>query len=206
MKRLYQGLNRRLAKTRGEKGGKFGEGKDLLPFELYHAICIWLVVDELKECIFAHCFLTLTWNLMCRSKNMLYINQRHLSWSSNTMAVNFAHTKSSMEGLDAGHKWHIYAKPKIAKICAVLSTGRYLAAFPAKSADYLAASASKTGFVSCSNQFLKNTRNKSCGWASILILLACTQSKKEQQPTAVPKLQGGRPMLQFATEQDGHLV
>jgi hypothetical protein len=35
MKRLYQGLNRRPAKARGEKGGRLGEGWDLLPFELY---------------------------------------------------------------------------------------------------------------------------------------------------------------------------
>jgi hypothetical protein len=53
------------------------------------------------------------------------------------MEVNFAHTKSSMEGSDAGHKQHIYANPKMPKICAVLSTGRYLAAFPAESAGRL---------------------------------------------------------------------
>jgi hypothetical protein len=137
MKRLYQGLNRRSVRARGENGGKLGEGKDPLPSELCRAICTWLLADGSKESIFAHCFLTLTWNLMCRSKNTVCINRRHLSWSGDAMAVNFAHTKSNMEGSDAGHKRHIYANPKMAEICSVLSTGRYLAAFPAEASGRL---------------------------------------------------------------------
>jgi hypothetical protein len=137
MKRLHQGLNRRSAKARGENGGKLGEGKDPLPFELHRAICTWLLADGSKESVFAHCFLTLTWNLMCRSKNTVYINRRHLSWSGDAMAVNFAHTKSNMEGSDAGHKRHICANPKMPEICSVLSAGRHLAAFPAEASGRL---------------------------------------------------------------------
>jgi hypothetical protein len=130
LKRLFKGLNRTSAKARGATGARLGEGKDPLPFELYRAICKWLLEDESKESIFLHCFLTLTWNLMCRSRNTVYVHRQHLAWTGDAMTIKFAHTKKDMAGLDGGHKRHIYANPNMPEICAVLSTSRYLLQFP----------------------------------------------------------------------------
>jgi hypothetical protein len=93
LKRLYKGLNRTSAKARGATGARLGEGKDPLPFELYRAICKWLLEDYAKESIFLHCFLTLTWNLMCRSRNTVYVHRQHVSWTGDAMTIKFAHTK-----------------------------------------------------------------------------------------------------------------
>jgi hypothetical protein len=67
MKRYMAGLKNTSAAARGEKGGKLGEGKEPLPFEVYRALCKWLLEEGDAESIFGHCFLTTTWNLMCRS-------------------------------------------------------------------------------------------------------------------------------------------
>jgi hypothetical protein len=131
MKRLYQGLKRRSARARGAAGKKLGEGKDPMPFELYQALCKWLLEDDSKESIFGHCFLTLTWNLMCRSKNTVCINRQHISWHGDAMTVKFSHSKKDMEGKDSGKKRHIYANSEMPEICCPTSLGRYLAAFPA---------------------------------------------------------------------------
>jgi hypothetical protein len=130
LKGLYKGLNRTSAQARGKSGARLGEGKDPLPFELYRAICVWLLEDGSKESIFVHCFLTLTWNLMCRSRNTVTVHRQHISWTGDAMSIKFAHTKKDMEGLDGGHKRHIYANPNMPEICAILSTSRYLIQFP----------------------------------------------------------------------------
>ena len=130
MKRLYQGLKRRSARSRGAAGKKLGEGKDPMPFELYQALCKWLLEDDSKESIFGHCFLTMTWNLMCRSKNTVGINRQHIGWHGDAMTVKFSHSKKDMEGKDSGKKRHVYANPEMPEICCPTSTGRYLAAFP----------------------------------------------------------------------------
>jgi hypothetical protein len=130
MKRLYQGLKRRSARSRGAAGKKLGEGKDPMPFELYQALCKWLLEDDSKESIFGHCFLTMTWNLMCRSKNTVGINRQHIGWHGDAMTVKFSHSKKDMEGKDSGKNRHVYANPEMPEICCPTSTGRYLAAFP----------------------------------------------------------------------------
>jgi hypothetical protein len=76
------GLKNTSAKACGEKGAKLceqiGEGKEPLPFEVYRAICKWLLEEGDAESIFGHCLLTSTWNLMCRSRNTVYVCLEHM--------------------------------------------------------------------------------------------------------------------------------
>ncbi len=124
------GLKNTSAKAHGTKGVKLGEGKDPLPFELYHAICHWLLQNESTESVFAHCFLTMTWNLMCHSKNTVKIQNAHISWIGDALAVQFAHSKTDQMGSTSGWKHHIYANLTMPEICAVLSYAMYRQTFP----------------------------------------------------------------------------
>ena len=128
--KLFKGLKKKSAKARGTKGMPLGEGKEPLPFELYRAICTWLLEDGSSEAIFAHAFLTTTWNLMCRSVNTVYIRREHVSWVGDSMVMQFPTTKKDKLGRLAGQKRHIYANPDMPEICNVTSIARYLLAFP----------------------------------------------------------------------------
>jgi hypothetical protein len=111
MKEVMSGLKNTAATSRGHRGVRLSEGKEPLPFEVYCALCKWLQEDGSNESIFGHCFLTLTWNLMCRSKNTIFIQREHIGWSGDAMTIQFAHSKTDREGQDAGNKRHVYANP-----------------------------------------------------------------------------------------------
>jgi hypothetical protein len=62
------GLKNTPAAACGGKGSKLGMGKShCLPFEVYQALCKWLLKEGDADSIFGHCFLITTWNLMCQS-------------------------------------------------------------------------------------------------------------------------------------------
>ena len=64
-----------------------------------------MMADGSKEAIFAHIFLTLTWNLVCHSKNTVFIHRNHISWDHDDLCM------TDIVGNDAKHKQHIYANP-----------------------------------------------------------------------------------------------
>jgi hypothetical protein len=130
MKQGMMGLKNKSAEARGDKGSKLSEGKEPMPFEVYRAICKWLIEDGSAESMFGHCFLTLTWNLMCRSRNTVYIRLEHMGWENDAMTIQFAHTKTDRAGEDAGNKCHIFANPDTPEICPILSLGCYRLSFP----------------------------------------------------------------------------
>jgi hypothetical protein len=130
MKRCMTGLKNTSAAARGEKGSKLGEGKEPMPFEVYRALCKWMLEDGSSEMIFGHCFLTTTWNLMCRSRNTVFVRLEHMGWQNDAMTIQFAHTKTDREGKDAGFKRHVYANPDEPVVCNILSVARYRMAFP----------------------------------------------------------------------------
>lgn len=124
------GLKKKAAAARGETGAKPCEGKRPLPFQVYCAICRWFLEDGSKDSIFAHCFITMTWNLMCRSHNTVTVRLEHMGWENDAMTVQFARTKTSREGHDAGFMRHLYANPATPEICVLLSVSRYRLVFP----------------------------------------------------------------------------
>ncbi len=133
LKELYKGLVRGHADEKQKKGGRLAEGKDPMSFRLYKTLCNLMIRDSSKEAIFAHPFLTLTWNLICRSKNTVNIHMNHISWSCDTMTIKFAHTKTDVAGEQQAYSRHIYANPYDPDICAISALAKYLSCFPPKS-------------------------------------------------------------------------
>ena len=65
----FRGFLRAHSQEKEAKGSRLLEGKDPMPISLYKRLCAKMMADGSKEAIFAHAFLTLTWNLVCSSKN-----------------------------------------------------------------------------------------------------------------------------------------
>jgi hypothetical protein len=125
LKRAYGGLERKAQEYKASTGARLGEGKKPLDFELYKKMCKWLIEDGSKESLFAWSFLTLTWNLMCRSKNTVNIHRSHIAWEGDCMVVQFAHSKTDMRGLEEAYKRHVYANPEEPSICPILALSVY---------------------------------------------------------------------------------
>ena len=120
----FKGLKRRDAKERANSTRKIKEGKEPLPFELYK----WLGRYFLRDVdAFSHCYLTMAWNLCCRTVNCEGIMIEHLSWTSDSLTVHFAITKTDQEGEQSRIPRHVYANPLCPEICPILALGWYLA-------------------------------------------------------------------------------
>ena len=103
-----------------------------MTFSLYKRLCAKMMADGLKEAIFAHAFLALTWNIVCRSKNTVFIHRNHISWDHDALCIQFSHIKTDMAGDDAKHKQHIYANQLCHPICTLTALAKYLAASHSK--------------------------------------------------------------------------
>ena len=125
----FKGLFRGYAQEKEEKGGRLAEGKDPMSFALYKFLCKKMVEDGSKESIFAHAFLTLTWNLICRSKNTIHIHRNHVTWGSDGMTIRFAHMKTDTEGGDSARLRHLFSNPYCLPICVTTAVGKYLSTF-----------------------------------------------------------------------------
>lgn len=126
LKKINKCLVKSYQKEKGVTGQKMTEGKEAMPFALYCKLCDWMLNDTGSESIFGRAFLTLTWNLMCRSRNTVYIHRDHITWTDDAMTIQFAHMKTDMQGFDSAYKRYIYANSQNPKICAVNATACYL--------------------------------------------------------------------------------
>jgi hypothetical protein len=70
-------LVRVLTQNDQDNGGDVSEGKDAISVDLYLALCRWVLEKETLEGIWCHCFLVLTWNIMCRVNNTTQICLKH---------------------------------------------------------------------------------------------------------------------------------
>jgi hypothetical protein len=144
LKQYMTGLKNMSAVACGEKGAKLGEGKEPLPFDVYRAICKWLLEEGNPESIFGHYFLMTTWNCMCRSRNTVHVHLEHMGWENDAMTpIQFAHLKTDQEGKDDGYKQHLYANPDIPEICVISLIAHYCMAFPGTKTGYIFASGSQ---------------------------------------------------------------
>jgi hypothetical protein len=114
-------------KSQGEESLK--EGKDPLSFSNYAWIAENMLTSGIREHTFAHCLLTLTWNLICRVNNSITVNAQHVSWSEDSLVIQFAFTKTDQTGELSNQIRHVYANPVCPEICPVLSLAIYLSCF-----------------------------------------------------------------------------
>ena len=108
MKQLMRGFKRRIAKDTQNGTGRIQTGKVPLPFGLYRKICMWMLEEKTLESRFAHAFLTLTWNLCCRSANTVSIHVHHMEWAQDALRVYFCHQKNDQSGEKKRDPRHIY--------------------------------------------------------------------------------------------------
>lgn len=88
--------------------------------------------DGGKDAIFSHVFMTLTWNLICQSKNTVSIHIDHISWGSDAMIIKFSHTKTDVTGDESYYARHIFANFYYLDICPITALGKWLSSFPLK--------------------------------------------------------------------------
>ena len=126
LKEEFKCPNKSHQEEKQKKAGRMATGKDPLPFSLYRQLCVWMLEDDGAEVIFGHAFITLMWNLVCRSKNTIYINCNHISWHEDALTILFAHTKTDMEGFESAQKQHLYANPHDLPICMKTALAKYM--------------------------------------------------------------------------------
>ena len=129
---LLKGFCQTVQQQKVELGLSLDEGKDPLTFAGYNLLCRTFLHNNgsNNEFTFAHCFLTLEWNLMCRADNLVNLNLAHIGWEDDSLLVCIAKAKHDQEGEGAKTPWHIYANPCNPYICPVLALGLYLFSHP----------------------------------------------------------------------------
>ena len=75
---FMRGMKRKVAKQKEDLGTKADEGKTTMSFQVYELLCKLMMESEDDEYIFGHCFLTLKWNLMAQSDNVVQSHVNHL--------------------------------------------------------------------------------------------------------------------------------
>ena len=130
MNQFMAGMKRDVTDEKVELGGGSSEGKKRMTFEVYQLLCELFMREEDPEFAFAHAFLTLEWNLMARSENVVDAHVDHIFWNNDSLVMQFARTKGDQIGKKSDQLWHVYANPDNPAVCAVLALSKYLFSFP----------------------------------------------------------------------------
>ncbi len=127
MKTLFSGLKRYEAE-RVQSGEKNNTGKSPLRYSTYQDLCRKTMLME--DGGFAHLFLTLQWNLMCRSKSVQTIDSSHISYEDDSIGFTFHKTKTNQDGSAPKDARHVYANPFDPTTCCITALGLYWACHP----------------------------------------------------------------------------
>ena len=131
LKTLKTGFLRRVVTLRADEGEDDGDGKKPMSQELYQCLARWFFEMETSEGLFAHCFLVLSWNLMCRANNTTRICLSHIGWDWDSLVIRFAQQKGDQMGLTEKFPRHLYANPENPLVCPVFALASYLTTFNA---------------------------------------------------------------------------
>ena len=127
---FMRGIKRKVAKQKQDMGTKADEGKKPMSFQVYEKLCQLMMASEDDEYIFGHCFLTLEWNLMARSDNVVHSHVNHLEWRDDCLLYYMLRSKGDQDGSLSSQPWHVYANPMRSDVCPILALGKYLLAYP----------------------------------------------------------------------------
>jgi len=109
-------------------------GKEPLSFAAYQEICKRLLegaTGRYASCnTFALAFLTLSWNLVCRSESTQAINIRNMTWSGDCMKVTIAKSKTDQAGAKTTQDKHVFPNPLNPTICPILALALHFATSP----------------------------------------------------------------------------
>jgi hypothetical protein len=139
-------------------------GKKKMDFKVYENICELFMPEEGEEYLFAHCFLTLEWNL-----------------KDDRLAFRFAKSKMDQMGRNSDQVWHVYATPNNSCVCPVLALATYNFANPSLTNVENFTEADEDGnvsgrlfpggdqygwFMDCLRRVVEKNKGVSCTWNS----------------------------------------
>ncbi|KAG9414613.1 hypothetical protein AC1031_021981 [Aphanomyces cochlioides] len=122
MRDVFSGINRSIANEL-QHGSKTDSGKRPLSYSKFLQLCDKSLL--LNDGGFTHLFLTMTWNLMCRSQSTETIQLDHLSLEGDAIGVKFYKTKTKQEGTTIRDPRHCYANPFCPRSCIFVALGIY---------------------------------------------------------------------------------
>ena len=126
MSTLLKGINRTVVAQKVESGETLEEGKEAMSFACYNLLCQKFFEGKKNEYIFAHLFLTLEWNLIARSDNIVNLSVGDMEWSDDSLVVYLKKTKTDQEGKNGKVGFHIFSNPLQPHLDVLLSLGTYL--------------------------------------------------------------------------------
>ncbi len=88
---FFKGLKRKDANERQQGTRKAKVGKEDLPFDVYQWLCCYFVENG---DVFSWAYLTLCWNMMCRTNNVAGCKIPHLKRIGDALGVYTPKTKS----------------------------------------------------------------------------------------------------------------
>jgi hypothetical protein len=138
---LMHGFTRVLRQHDQDDGGDVSEGKGTMSVDLCFSLCRWFLEKGTLEGVWCHCFIIVTWNLMCYMNYTTQTCLNHITWYQNCLRVNFKQQKSDQLGSTAWYPRHIYANPLVTLwsvqwlhlgffLIIWGTTGAYIEAFP----------------------------------------------------------------------------
>ena len=116
---FFRGLKRQHAQEKQLGIRKIEEGKSPIPFPFYKILAKYLMMRN----TFAHLYLVITWNLMCRTDNTEDLMLLHHNWNEDSLQIYMGRMKNDQEGERLKDPKHVYANPLEPEICPLL--GKY---------------------------------------------------------------------------------
>lgn len=126
----FKSLKRRTTAFQQAGDSSIKTGKDPLSYSHYTELCLQSLKQADPRYIFFHLFLVLSWNLTCRSKNVVTIQLSHIEWHDDGLAIYFAHQKNDQAGDKPRDPRHIFANPLNPSVCPILALGLFWVLFP----------------------------------------------------------------------------
>jgi hypothetical protein len=130
LKQFTKGIRRTVADKKKVEGDSNIIGKKKMDFNVYQLMCELFMSEEEEEFIFARSFLTLEWNLMARSENVVHAHMFHITWENDSLVFRFVKSKGDQTGKNSDQAWHVYANPNNPAVCPVLAMACYIFANP----------------------------------------------------------------------------
>ena len=84
-----------------------------------------MLTSGLPDAVFAHTFLLLSWNLICRAGNTASICLAHMEFGDDCLKIYFAQMKNDQAAERPKDPRHVFANPLKPAICPLLSLGIY---------------------------------------------------------------------------------
>eukprot|EP00957_Ditylum_brightwellii_P117287 8945363-Ditylum_brightwellii.AAC.1 len=113
-----------ISKANAKSGDSLDKGKQCMTFNVYTKYCEILIAGEGDDYIYAHCFLTLEWNLLSCSDNCFAMYLCHVQWTDNCLLLYFGTSQCDQIGEKLGEPWHVYLNPKYPSLCSVLAMAK----------------------------------------------------------------------------------